>query len=96
MTFQTETTNLRSNEATYNEIFEKNINKPEMTYQAESIKGTSKWAEYLTEEEEDNDYLFNGRDEKSTENPFQNWRENLLEMQFNDQKVEEDLHPDFY
>ncbi|RZC64805.1 hypothetical protein C5167_008488 [Papaver somniferum] len=95
MTFQTETTNLRSNEATYNEIFEKNINKPEMTYQAESIKGTSKWAEYLTEEDEDNDYLFKGRDETSTENPFQNRRENLFEMQFNDQKVEEDLHPDF-
>ncbi|KAI3945866.1 hypothetical protein MKW98_023140 [Papaver atlanticum] len=94
MTFQTETTNLRSNKVTCNEVFQKN--KPEITFQAETAKGASKWAEYLTDEEEDNDYLFKGRDEKSTENPFQNWRENLLEMQFNDQKVEEDLHPDFY
>ncbi|KAI3939722.1 hypothetical protein MKW92_013585 [Papaver armeniacum] len=95
MTFQTETTNLRSSKVTYNELFEKN--KPEITIQAETAKGASKWAEYLTEEdEEDNDYLFKGKDEKSTENPFQNRRENLLEMQYNDQKVEEDLHPDFY
>ncbi|KAI3956518.1 hypothetical protein MKW92_048108 [Papaver armeniacum] len=95
MTFQTETTNLRSSKVTYNELFEKN--KPEITIQAKTAKGASKWAEYLTEEdEEDNDYLFKGRDEKSTENPFQNRRENLFEMQYNDQKVEEDLHPDFY
>ncbi|KAI3996229.1 hypothetical protein MKX01_026697 [Papaver californicum] len=93
MTFLTETTKLCSNEVTCNEIFQKNTNKPEMAFQAETTKRASKWAEYLTEE--DDDYLFKGRDENSTEYPSPSWRENLFEMQFNDQKVEEDLHPDF-
>ncbi|KAI3952682.1 hypothetical protein MKX01_013644 [Papaver californicum] len=83
--------NLCSNKVTPNEISKKDINKPEMTFQAKTTKGASKWAEYLTKE--DDEYLFKGRDENSTEHPSTIWRENLFEMQFNDQKVEEDLHP---
>ncbi|XP_058104614.1 uncharacterized protein LOC131248364 [Magnolia sinica] len=54
-------------------------------------KQACKWSDYL---ETENDKMF--EIEKGSPNPYNSWNgEGVLQSQFNDQRVEEDIHPNF-
>ncbi|OVA17014.1 hypothetical protein BVC80_9041g7 [Macleaya cordata] len=80
---------LCSSKVSHNEIFA--ANKPMRKLQTETAQRSSKWTEYLTHD--DDELLFKGGDDSL--DPLPQWRQTGLEIQLDDQRVEEDVQPDF-
>ncbi|KAF5208441.1 hypothetical protein FRX31_001972 [Thalictrum thalictroides] len=78
----------------YNEPSNTQEHKGGMKYQpamAQGGEGASRWSDYLAQ---DDDYLsFGTAGDLSTQGP---WNHDMLETSFNDQPVEDEVHPDFH